>query len=49
MFAAGDVRARSVKRVAAAAGEGATAIHLVHQYLAGATPGERVGAPVVRR
>ena len=36
VFAAGDVRSRSVKRVAAAAGEGATAIHLVHEYLAGA-------------
>ena len=34
VFAAGDVRHRSVKRVAAAAGEGATAIHLVHEYLA---------------
>jgi thioredoxin reductase (NADPH) len=36
VFAAGDVRHRSVKRVAAAAGEGATAIQLVHDYLAGA-------------
>jgi thioredoxin reductase (NADPH) len=35
IFAAGDVRHRSVKRVAAAAGEGATAIQLVHEYLAG--------------
>jgi thioredoxin reductase (NADPH) len=34
VFAAGDARHRSVKRVAAAAGEGATAIQLVHQYLA---------------
>jgi thioredoxin reductase (NADPH) len=34
VFAAGDVRSRSVKRVAAAAGEGATVIHLVHEYLA---------------
>ncbi|HEY4605544.1 MAG TPA: FAD-dependent oxidoreductase [Blastococcus sp.] len=33
VFAAGDVRHRSVKRVAAAAGEGATAIQLVHEYL----------------
>ncbi|WP_138733624.1 NAD(P)/FAD-dependent oxidoreductase [Modestobacter excelsi] len=32
VFAAGDVRARSVKRVAATAGEGAT-ISLVHEYL----------------
>jgi thioredoxin reductase (NADPH) len=34
VFAAGDVRHRSVKRVAAAVGEGATAIQLVHEYLA---------------
>jgi thioredoxin reductase (NADPH) len=34
VFAAGDVRHRSVKRVAAAAGEGATAVQLVHEYLA---------------
>jgi thioredoxin reductase (NADPH) len=34
VFAAGDVRSRSLKRVAAAAGEGATAISLVHEYLA---------------
>jgi thioredoxin reductase (NADPH) len=34
VFAAGDVRSRSVKRVASAVGEGATAIQLVHQYLA---------------
>lgn len=33
VFAAGDVRYRSVKRVAAAVGEGATAIQLVHEYL----------------
>ena len=34
VFAAGDVRHGSIKRVAAAVGEGATAVHLVHQYLA---------------
>jgi thioredoxin reductase (NADPH) len=33
VFAAGDVRHRSIKRVASAAGEGATAIHLVHEFL----------------
>ena len=33
VFAAGDVRKRSVKRVASAVGEGATAIQLVHEYL----------------
>jgi thioredoxin reductase (NADPH) len=33
VFAAGDVRAESVKRVASAVGEGAMAITLVHRYL----------------
>jgi len=33
VFAAGDVRHRSIKRVASAVGEGATAIQLVHEYL----------------
>jgi thioredoxin reductase (NADPH) len=33
VFAAGDVRAGSIKRVAAAAGEGAIAIQLVHRHL----------------
>ncbi len=33
VFAAGDVRHRSVKRVAAAVGEGGMAIQSVHQYL----------------
>jgi thioredoxin reductase len=35
VFAAGDVRAGSVKRVASAVGEGALAITLVHAHLAG--------------
>jgi thioredoxin reductase (NADPH) len=34
VFAAGDVRSGSAKRVAAAVGEGAMAVQLVHQYLA---------------
>jgi thioredoxin reductase (NADPH) len=34
VFAAGDVRHRSVKRVASAVGEGAIAVQLIHQYLA---------------
>jgi len=34
VFAAGDVRHRSVKRVASAVGEGAVAIQLIHEYLA---------------
>jgi thioredoxin reductase (NADPH) len=33
VFAAGDVRHRSVKRVATAIGEGALAVQLLHQYL----------------
>jgi thioredoxin reductase (NADPH) len=33
VFVAGDVRARSIKRVASAVGEGAMAVSLVHQYL----------------
>jgi thioredoxin reductase (NADPH) len=33
VFAAGDVRARSVKRIASAVGEGSMAVQFVHQYL----------------
>jgi thioredoxin reductase (NADPH) len=33
VFVAGDVRARSIKRVASAVGEGSMAVSLVHQYL----------------
>jgi thioredoxin reductase (NADPH) len=33
VFVAGDVRARSVKRVASAVGEGSMAISLIHEYL----------------
>ena len=33
IFAAGDVRGQSVKRVASAVGEGAMAVALVHRYL----------------
>jgi len=32
-FAAGDVRHRSLKRVASAVGDGAVALHLVHIHL----------------
>ena len=35
IFAAGDVRSGSVKRVASAVGEGAMAVQLVHPHLAG--------------
>ena len=34
IFAVGDVRAGSVKRVAAAVGEGSTAVRSVHEHLA---------------
>jgi thioredoxin reductase (NADPH) len=33
VFAAGDVRANSVKRVASAVGEGAMSVQFVHEYL----------------
>ncbi|HMM43028.1 MAG TPA: FAD-dependent oxidoreductase [Thermomicrobiales bacterium] len=35
IFVAGDVRHRSIKRIASATGEGAMAIHFIHQYLGG--------------
>jgi thioredoxin reductase (NADPH) len=34
VFVAGDVRHRSVKRIASAVGEGSMAVQFVHQYLA---------------
>jgi thioredoxin reductase (NADPH) len=34
IFAAGDVRHDSVKRVASAVGEGAVSVHFIHRYLA---------------
>jgi thioredoxin reductase (NADPH) len=34
LFAVGDLRAGSTKRVAAAVGEGSAAVRSVHQYLA---------------
>jgi thioredoxin reductase (NADPH) len=43
VFAAGDVRSGSIKRVASAVGEGAMAIRLVHEHLADQY-GSRVGA-----
>ena len=42
VFAVGDVRYRSIKRVASAVGDGATAIRMVHEYLAA----ELTGPPV---
>jgi thioredoxin reductase (NADPH) len=35
VFVAGDVRHRSIKRIASAVGEGSMAVQFVHQYLAG--------------
>ena len=35
VFVAGDVRARSIKRVASAVGEGSMSVSLIHEYLAG--------------
>jgi len=43
VFAAGDVRRGSVKRVASAVGEGAATIPLVHRYLARAAAGRETG------
>ena len=34
VFAAGDVRHESVKRVASAVGEGSVSVHFIHRYLA---------------
>jgi thioredoxin reductase (NADPH) len=36
VFVAGDVRSRSIKRVASAVGEGSMAVALIHEYLASA-------------
>jgi thioredoxin reductase (NADPH) len=46
VFAAGDIRSGSMKRVAAASGEGASAIPLVHAYLAPAPEDAVAAAPV---
>jgi thioredoxin reductase (NADPH) len=34
VFAAGDVRAGTMNRIASAVGEGAMAVKLIHEYLA---------------
>ena len=39
VFAAGDVRQTSIKRVASAVGEGATVVRLVHEHLRVDEPG----------
>jgi thioredoxin reductase (NADPH) len=41
IFVAGDVRHRSIKRVASAVGEGAMAVQFVHQHLGGMLIGQR--------
>lgn len=47
VFAAGDVRHGSMKRVAGAVGEGSVAVGSVHRYLAGAvTSRPRATAPI---
>jgi thioredoxin reductase (NADPH) len=38
VFAAGDVRHGSIKRVASAVGEGSAAIRSLHEYLSGLAP-----------
>jgi thioredoxin reductase (NADPH) len=42
VFAAGDARNRSIKRVASAVGDGAAAVRLAHEYLS-AGPGDELG------
>jgi thioredoxin reductase (NADPH) len=46
IFVAGDVRHRSMRRIAGAAGEGAMAVHFVHQYLATLSPTVSSATPV---
>jgi thioredoxin reductase (NADPH) len=46
IFAAGDIRSGSMKRVAAASGEGASVVPLVHAYLAPAPEDEVAAVPV---
>ena len=49
VFAAGDLRSGSVKRVASAVGEGAMSIHFVHRYLGRtAAPGNTDTSPHTR-
>jgi len=45
VFAAGDVRHGSVKRVASAVGEGAVTIQMVHEYLSWAFKEDAANAP----
>jgi thioredoxin reductase (NADPH) len=45
VFAVGDARYRSIKRVASAVGDGATAVRLVHEYLVPEAADELVDEP----
>ena len=45
VFAAGDARHRSIKRVASAVGDGATVVRLAHEYLGARRPDELSLAP----
>jgi thioredoxin reductase (NADPH) len=47
VFAVGDVRSGSIKRVAAAVGEGAQAVALLHDYLAAAAVKSKHPSPSV--
>jgi len=42
VFAVGDVRADSIKRIASAVGEGASATHQIHEYLASGAASSRI-------
>jgi thioredoxin reductase (NADPH) len=44
VFAIGDVRSGSTKRVAAAVGEGAAVVAQIHRYLAGMQAGQTMQA-----
>jgi thioredoxin reductase (NADPH) len=48
VFAIGDVRAKSVKRVAAAVGEGAQVVAALHRFLAGTKPPTRLSSEAAR-
>jgi thioredoxin reductase (NADPH) len=49
VFAVGDVRSGSIKRVAAAVGEGAMAVRLVHEHLSGQPGAARAEQPGAAR
>jgi thioredoxin reductase (NADPH) len=45
VFAIGDIRAQSIKRVAAAVGEGAQVVAALHRYLAATPHASAAGNP----